>query len=140
MARRPRCCARSWRARAGPRAERAWAGARACAAPRRNPTDAERLFWHALTRDRRFAGHGFKRQIPVGAHITDIVSFPLRLVIELVPPDEWHQQSRRAPSGGRGSPNADYRVVDVAMTEVEADVGKVLDRLAAVCATSPSVS
>ena len=45
---------------------------------RRNPTDAERALWDALTRDRRFAGYGFKRQVPVGPHIVDIVSFPLR--------------------------------------------------------------
>src|ERR1700751_1458975 len=32
---------------------------------RRNPTDAERILWQALTRDRRFAGQ-FKRQTPVG--------------------------------------------------------------------------
>src|SRR6516164_11418464 len=45
---------------------------------RRNPTDAERLLWDALTNDRRFAGKGIKRQVPVGTHITDFVSFPLR--------------------------------------------------------------
>jgi tRNA/rRNA methyltransferase len=32
---------------------------------RRNPTDAERVLWDGLTKDRRFAGQGFKRQIPV---------------------------------------------------------------------------
>ena len=42
---------------------------------RRNPTDAERALWDALTKDRRFAGLGFKRQTPVGTHITDFVSF-----------------------------------------------------------------
>ena len=46
---------------------------------RRNPTDAERALWQALTNDRRFAGRGFKRQTPVGQHICDFVSFPLRL-------------------------------------------------------------
>ena len=55
---------------------------------RRNPTEAERMFWDAFMRDRRFVGQGFKRQVPVGPHITDIVSFPLRVVIELVPADE----------------------------------------------------
>ena len=40
---------------------------------RRNPTDAERILWQALTRDRRFAGQ-FKRQTPVGRHIPDFVS------------------------------------------------------------------
>ncbi len=55
---------------------------------RRNPTEAERRLWDALTRDPRFAGHGFKRQTPVGRHITDLVSFPLRLVIDLAPGEE----------------------------------------------------
>ncbi len=35
---------------------------------RRNPTDAERILWQALTTDRRFAAQ-FKRQTPVGKHI-----------------------------------------------------------------------
>ena len=34
---------------------------------RRNPTEAERMLWDALVNDRRFAGEGFKRQVPVGA-------------------------------------------------------------------------
>src|SRR3979411_1947338 len=41
---------------------------------RRNPTDAERILWQALTTDRRFAGQ-FKRQTPVGRHIPDFLSF-----------------------------------------------------------------
>jgi tRNA/rRNA methyltransferase len=106
---------------------------------RRNPTDAERLFWDALTRDRRFAGHGFKRQVPVGPHITDVVSFPLRLVIELVPADEGDaaakaRAERRAWLTGRG-----YRVIDVAMGEVEQDVTAVMERLhAAIADLNPS--
>ena len=55
---------------------------------RRNPTEAERALWQALVNDRRFAGRGFKRQTPVGQHICDFVSFPLRLVIDLVPASE----------------------------------------------------
>ena len=66
---------------------------------RRNPTEAERSFWDALTKDRRFVGQGFKRQVPVGPHITDFVSFPLRVVIDLVPADE----TRRPPQGARGA-------------------------------------
>ena len=50
---------------------------------RRNPTDAERLLWKALTTDRRFAGQ-FKRQTPVGRQIPDFISFIHRLAIELV--------------------------------------------------------
>src|SRR5262249_16967815 len=61
---------------------------------RRNPTDAERALWHALTNDRRFADKGIKRQVPVGPHIVDFVSFPLRLVIELLPEEESESARR----------------------------------------------
>ena len=70
---------------------------------RRNPTEAERALWQALVNDRRFAGRGFKRQTPVGQHICDFVSFPLRLVIDVVPPDETAAAPRRAPSDTLGS-------------------------------------
>jgi tRNA/rRNA methyltransferase len=98
---------------------------------RRNPTDAERALWEALTKDRRFAGQGFKRQVPVGPHITDLVSFPLRTVIDLVPPDESDAALKARMEkvlwlGDRG-----YRVVPAHTPEIEADVGKVLDELAA---------
>lgn len=94
---------------------------------RRNPTDAERTFWDAFIKDRRFVGFGFKRHVPVGPHIADVVSFPLRMVIELVPAGEVAagaaaRAERRAWLTGRG-----YRVMDVAMAEVETDASKVLD-------------
>src|SRR5712691_10398948 len=54
---------------------------------RRNPTDAERMLWRALTTDRRFAGQ-FKRQTPVGRHIPDFVSFVHKVAIELINRDE----------------------------------------------------
>ena len=97
---------------------------------RRNPTEAERTFWDALTRDRRFAGQGFKRQVPVGPHITDFVSFPLRLVIELVPADEGAaaaqaRSERRAWLQQRG-----YRVVEIMAAMIEAQLDRVLSDLA----------
>ena len=97
---------------------------------RRNPTDAERALWHALTNDRRFAGKGIKRQVPVGPHITDFVSFPLRLVIELVP-----AQERKIAEKARGERRGwlierSYRVLDVAAEAVEAGLPRVLDDLA----------
>jgi len=107
---------------------------------RRNPTDAERTFWDALMRDRRFAGHGFKRQVPVGRHISDIVSFPLRLVIELVPADESSAAAKARAERRAWLIERGYRVADVAMAEVEADVMQVLDGLAASVTISPSAS
>ena len=104
---------------------------------RRNPTDAERAFWEALTRDRRFAGQGFKRQVPVGPHIADVVSFPLRMVIELVPADEGEVAAATRVTRRAYLVERDYRVVDLAMTDIEADLAKVLDGLAEICAINP---
>jgi tRNA/rRNA methyltransferase len=97
---------------------------------RRNPTDAERALWEALTKDRRFAGQGFKRQVPVGPHITDLVSFPLRTVIDLVPPDESDRAVKARTDKHAWLIERGYRVLSVRIAEIEADVGKVLDELA----------
>jgi tRNA/rRNA methyltransferase len=99
---------------------------------RRNPTEAERKLWHALTNDRRFASHGFKRQTPVGRHVTDMVSFPLRLVIDLVPGDESAAAAKARVERRAWLEQRGYRVVVVHAAEVEADVGAVLERIMAV--------
>jgi tRNA/rRNA methyltransferase len=97
---------------------------------RRNPTEAERTLWNALVNDRRFAGRGFKRQTPIGPHICDFVSFPLHVVLELLPPDESTaalkaRADRRAWLAAR-----DYTVVEVSTKDADADIAKVLDALA----------
>jgi len=99
---------------------------------RRNPTEAERKLWHALTNDRRFASHGFKRQTPVGRHVTDVVSFPLRLVIDLVPGDESAAAAKARVERRAWLEQRGYKVVVVQAAEVEADVGAVLERIMAV--------
>ncbi len=101
---------------------------------RRNPTEAERALWHALVNDRRFAGRGFKRQTPIGPHICDFVSFPLRLVLDLKPADEdtaaaQARADKRAWLAARG-----YRVIEIVARDAEAHVGAVLDRLEQVIA------
>jgi very-short-patch-repair endonuclease len=47
-----------------------------------NITNAERKLWYAL-RDRRFAGHKFRRQVPIGPYIAAFVCYQARLVIEV---------------------------------------------------------
>src|SRR5947208_1499462 len=98
---------------------------------RRNPTDAERILWQALTTDRRFAGQ-FKRQTPVARHIPDFVSFVHRVAIELVNEGESEaiaqdRAARKAWLEARG-----YRVCLLNAADVERDVAAQLDRLAAV--------
>jgi tRNA/rRNA methyltransferase len=103
---------------------------------RRNPTDAERVFWEALVKDRRFAGLGFKRQTPIGPHIADFVSFPLRLVIDIVPDAETEsartaREEKRAWLNERG-----YRVFSISDCAVGSKAAAVLDDLAKHCETS----
>jgi tRNA/rRNA methyltransferase len=95
---------------------------------RRNPTDAERILWQALTTDRRFAGQ-FKRQTPVGRHIPDFVSFVQRLAIELVNADETEviardRAVRQAWLEARG-----YRVAAIRADQVTSDLAAVLGQL-----------
>jgi tRNA/rRNA methyltransferase len=99
---------------------------------RRNPTDAERVLWQALVNDRRFAGRGFKRQVPIGPHIADFVSFPLKCVIDLVPAAE-----DAAAAGLRAEKCVwleahGYRVTEVRAEQAEKDVAAVLEQLAGV--------
>src|SRR5471032_2277882 len=94
---------------------------------RRNPTDAERILWQALCRDRRFAGQ-FKRQTPVGRQIPDFVSFVHRIAIELTNPGETDmimkdRAERRSWLEQRG-----YRVVTMPVADVEGSLAGELDR------------
>ncbi len=96
---------------------------------RRNPTEAERRFWDTMIKDRRFAGRGFKRQTPVGAYIPDVVSFELRLVIELLPDDESEAALQARAERHTWLAERGYRIVTFAAREVETDIAGVLDRL-----------
>ena len=99
---------------------------------RRNPTEGERILWQALVNDRRFAGRGFKRQVPIGPHITDFVSFPLKCVIDLVPPQDTDDGARTRAERRAYLVARDYRVCEVRAEDVERDVGKVLNELSAI--------
>jgi tRNA/rRNA methyltransferase len=98
---------------------------------RRNPTEAERALWQALTTDRRFAGRGFKRQTPIGQHICDFVSFPLRIVIDLVPPDESAAAAKTRAEKNAWLNDHYYTVLGIFAGDVESDMATALDRIAA---------
>ena len=93
---------------------------------RRNPTEAERALWQALVNDRRFAGRGFKRQTPVGQHICDFVSFPLRTVIDVTPAQESVEAAKVRAGKRVWLASRGYRVVEVKDSEIESDVAGVL--------------
>ena len=49
---------------------------------RHDSTDVERKF-RCVVRGRRFGGHKFKRQFPIGRYIVDFVCIEAKLVVEL---------------------------------------------------------
>jgi tRNA/rRNA methyltransferase len=83
---------------------------------RRNPTELERRLWKALTNDRRFAGK-FKRNVPIGPHVTDFLAQPLRLVLEVVPAaeDAESRALREARQAWLSARN--YRIVEINSNE-----------------------
>src|SRR6478735_1423530 len=101
---------------------------RALLAERGQGQGGERILWKALTTDRRFAGQ-FKRQTPVGRHIPDFVSFVRRVAIELVNADE--SEAIIADRAGRRTwlEARDYRVIEMRVCDVEADLAAELARL-----------
>lgn len=99
---------------------------------RRNPAEGERALWQALVNDRRFAGRGFKRQVPIGPHLADFVSFPLKCVIDLVPRNETDAATRTRAERRAYLVERGYRVCAVKADEVENDVARTLDTLAGV--------
>lgn len=103
---------------------------------RRNASDAERLFWKSMVNDRRFAGRGFKRQVPVGPHIADFVSFPLRTVIELVPEKESEAAGRARREKRAWFSVRNYRIIELQTADVEKDVRLALDRIDRALASS----
>jgi tRNA/rRNA methyltransferase len=107
---------------------------------RRNPTDIERALWDALVKDRRFAGYSFKRQIPIGPHICDFVSFPLRTVLELVPESEEAEAKAARAERRRWLAERDYAVIEIAASAAEADMTGALDRLMTAMAARQALS
>ena len=95
---------------------------------RRNPTDAERILWQSLSRDRRFAGQ-FKRQTPVGRHIPDFVSFVHRIAIELINPGESQVILSERAARKTWLEARDYKVISMSVADVERDLATELARV-----------
>ncbi len=97
---------------------------------RRNPTEAERALWQALVNDRRFAGRGFKRQTPIGPHICDFVSFPLKVVLDLMSGDESAAASKARAAKREWLEARGYRIIALSTEQMESDMASSLQRIA----------
>jgi very-short-patch-repair endonuclease len=63
---------------------------------RSTPTEAERRLW-LLVRDRRLAAYKFRRQVPIGRYIVDMLCAKSRLIVEL----DGSQHAENAYDAGR---------------------------------------
>jgi tRNA/rRNA methyltransferase len=98
---------------------------------RRNPIDAERILWDAITRDRHLAGKGFKRQVPIGPHIAAFASFALRVVLDIESEDESDAQKRSRAEQRAWLEERGYTVISLAAGRIEADLENVKSEIAA---------
>lgn len=102
---------------------------------RRNPTALERSLWKALTNDKRFAGQ-FKRNVPIGPHVTDFLAQPLRLILEIIPAEEDAESRTMRAAKHAWLRERNYRIVEINSTERELEV--LLERIhEAMKVTSP---
>jgi tRNA/rRNA methyltransferase len=99
---------------------------------RRNPTDAERALWIMMTGDRRFVALGFKRQTPIGPHVADFVSFPLRTVIDVTPDMEDEAAAAMRSQKRAWMKERNYRIIDVSAANVLKDANAALERIFAI--------
>jgi len=107
---------------------------------RRNPTEAEKALWEVLVKDRGFAGRGFKRAVPIGPHVADLVSFDERVVVDFEPHTQGdaaagRREEKRAWLAERG-----YRIIIMEARVVEADPLAALEDLRARLAVLPPPS
>ncbi len=104
---------------------------------RRNPTQAEKMLWKALSGDRRFAG-AFKRNIPIGPQVGDFLAQPLRLLLEILPADEPAAAIEARKAKREWLEARSYRMIEIASADIERNLDGVLERIAAEMAEAGS--
>jgi very-short-patch-repair endonuclease len=107
---------------------------------RTESTDVEHQLWRHL-RGKRFAGHKFRRQQPIGPHIVDFVCFDAKLVVEL---DGGQHADQRAQDAERDAwlRSQGFDVLRLWNTEVieelEGVLSVILEKLSSAPQGSPS--
>lgn len=107
---------------------------------RRNPTAAEKAVWARMVRDGRFAGRGFKRAVPIGPHVADLVSFPARLVVDFRPEAEDQASARLREERIAWLAERGYRIVRLEERAAEQDTEAALAAIAEALAAGASRS
>ncbi len=96
---------------------------------RHNQTSAEALLWAQL-RDRRFGGHKFVRQSPIGPYVADFVCRRAKLVIEVEGPTHF-QEAAEGRDGMRSAFMArqGYRTLRVTNDDVRQRMDQVREAI-----------
>jgi very-short-patch-repair endonuclease len=90
------------------------------------PTDAERRLW-ALVRDHRLAGFKFRRQVPIGSYIADVLCAERKLIVEL--DGSQHAESNRDMERDRWLAGQGFRIVRVWNNDMLARPSAVLETI-----------
>lgn len=108
-----------------------WKDARHAAASkakalRKDPTDAEKIFWQKV-RDRQIDGYKFKRQFPVGPFIVDFACPAQRLVVEI--DGGQHDENAKDTARTHKLEQAGYTILRFWNNDVLGNIDGVLDTL-----------
>ena len=95
---------------------------------RATPTEAERRLW-ALVRDRRLAQFKFRRQVPIGRYIVDVLCAQRKLIVEL--DGSQHAESASDMARDRWLTARGFRVLRVWNNDMLARREAVLDTITA---------
>ncbi|ARO28516.1 restriction endonuclease type 2-like protein [Rhizobium sp. NXC14] len=97
---------------------------------RQSDNDAEGKLWQEL-RDRRFNGHKFVRQLPIGRYFADFACRELRLVVEI--DGSQHADNRRDGIRDSFMTNNGWSVVRFWNVDVLSALPSVLETIVAIC-------
>jgi very-short-patch-repair endonuclease len=108
---------------------------------RKNSTDAERILWSEL-RDHRPNGVGFRRQVPIGNYIPDLVCYAAKLVIELDGAQHFSDRAEQADAARTALIEArGFQVLRFSNHDVMINSTGVLETIAAaVAARAPTLT
>jgi very-short-patch-repair endonuclease len=98
-------------------------------------TDAETALWRLL-RDRRLAGHKFRRQHPIGRYVADFCCFDQMLVVEL--DGGQHMENQRDAERDFTLRSEGYRVLRFWNDQILKERDVVLDEIWRVLHEAPS--
>ena len=102
---------------------------------RSDMTDAERRLWYRL-RAHRFAGHKFKRQVPIGPYVADFACLGRKVIVEV--DGGQHADSQKDAERDHYLRSEGFHVLRFWNNDVLRNTDGVLEMILRALATAPS--